>query len=82
MQASLPSTQVTDGTLEPAMALPIASGRIRIGSYEATAKPDTTQTTIRFATDLEVGPIELQTWMLDVSGKEISGAYYVTFTRN
>ncbi len=82
LQASLPSTQVTDGTLEPAMALPIASGRIRIGSYEATAKPDTTQTTIRFATDLEVGPIELQTWMLDVSGKEISGAYYVTFTRN
>jgi arylsulfatase len=81
LQASLPETRVTDGNFEAAKALSIAKGRIRIGAFEATAEPDETLTTIRFSTALQPGPVELQTWMLDVSGREICGAYYVTVTR-
>jgi hypothetical protein len=80
LQASLPETRVNDGILEPAAALSIARGRIRIGSHEATADPDETRSMIRFSSELVPGPIELQTWMLDDSGKEICGAYYVTVT--
>ena len=81
LQASLPKTRVTDGTLEPAQSLPITSARIQVGSFQATAQPDETQTMISFSTELSPGPIELQTWMLDAAGQEICGAYYVTVRR-
>jgi hypothetical protein len=82
LKASLTRTPVTDGSFEPAVALPIAKGRIRVGGYTATAAPDRSQTAIRFSTVLPAGPVELQTWLLDDSGNEICGAYYVTVTRH
>ena len=77
----VPALQVTDGEYVEGVALPIAQARLTLGETTQTARPDADQQLVRFAVDLEKGPVELQTWMLDADGNEICGAYYVTVTR-
>jgi hypothetical protein len=81
LQAALPETEVTDGTFVASESLPIAAARLRIGDHEETRRAEAGGESIRFQVDLEAGPIEMQTWMLDRSGNEICGAYYVYVTR-
>ena len=81
LAAALPAQQVTDGTYVAGNALPIAQARLRVGDYDATAKPTDDGQCVQFTTRLEAGPTELQTWMLDDAGQPICGAYYVYVQR-
>lgn len=76
-----PAVKVTDGQLAEGVALPVAKGRLKIGSFEATAKPDADGESITIETPLKPGQMELTTWLLDEQGREICGAYYVYVNR-
>ena len=65
----------------PGKALSIATAKITVGEFTATAGPDEGNRSITFTVDLKKGPTELQTWLRDADGQEICGAYYVTVTR-
>lgn len=74
--------QVTDGEFVPGKVFPIAKGRLRIeGQFDEQATPTADGQAIRFETQLNPGPIRLQTWMLDENGDELCGAYYLYVER-
>ncbi len=75
-------TKVTGGTYEKGQALPIKQARLKIGEFDASGELNSDGTTFRFIAELEAGPTTLQTWLLDATGAEICGAYYVTVARN
>lgn len=77
LQHSFPATKVTDGEYFPGKKMPIAKARIKVGETELAADADSGAAGISFKVNLKAGPTELQTWMLDADGAEISGAYYV-----
>nr|WP_286177344.1 arylsulfatase [Rhodopirellula sp. JC639] len=77
LQASVPETQVVDGTFVTGESLPIASATTQIGDESKVLQPDASQTFFATEIDLEPGPIELTTAFLDDDGNEICGAYYV-----
>lgn len=81
LAASIPPTEVTDGTYVAGNRLPIASGRMKIGDFDATAGPTADGQAVRFTAEVNAGPAKLQTWFLDEQGKPICGAYYVYITR-
>ncbi|MFH1302244.1 MAG: arylsulfatase [Planctomycetota bacterium] len=76
-----PALKVTDGQFVTGVALPIARAKIKIGTFEATAKPDNGGESITFAVPLKSGPVKLKTWMQNEQGQEICGAYYVYVKR-
>ena len=78
---TVPQTEVTDGTYVKGNALPIHSGRIRIGGIEKSGMPDPDGQSLTFQLPLEAGQTELQTWLLNESGEPICGAYYVYVER-
>jgi hypothetical protein len=49
--------------------------------FDATGSPTADREAVEFETELTAGPIELQTWMLDASGQQSCGAYYVYVER-
>lgn len=81
LDEGVPAVAVSDGTYVAGTALPITHGRVRIGTFDAERSPEAEGRSIRFATKLDAGPIELKTWFLDAAGNEICGAYYVTLRR-
>ena len=72
---------MTDGEYPAGKALPIASGKLKIGDREFSSEPESNELSIRFSADLTKGDTTLQTWFLDESGREICGAYYVYVER-
>jgi len=75
--------KVTDGEFIPGKVFPIAQGRMRIeGQFDEQSAPTADGQAIRFETQLEPGPIELQTWMLNENGDELCGAYYLYVERS
>lgn len=81
LNENTPAVKVTDGQLPQGVALPVAKGRLRIGGFDATAKPAADGQSIRIETPLKPGQLELKTWLLDEQGQEICGAYYVYVKR-
>uniref|UniRef100_UPI0035648AAC sulfatase/phosphatase domain-containing protein n=1 Tax=Stieleria sp. TaxID=2795976 RepID=UPI0035648AAC len=81
LQASVPETQVVDGTFVKGESLPIASATVQIGDITKTLQPDESQSFFATTVDLPPGPIELTTTFLDDEGNEICGAYYVYVAR-
>ena len=75
------ATRVEDGQYVAGVALPIASGRLRIGRHDDIRKPEADGECVRFQCTLDAGPAELQTWFQDADGTEICGAYYVYVER-
>ena len=75
------ATQVTDGTLEPGIALPIAQARIFINLVERAQPVGPDDEASVFSVDLEPGPTLLHTWFDDDKGQPICGAYYVYVNR-
>ncbi|MEM6689629.1 MAG: sulfatase-like hydrolase/transferase [Planctomycetota bacterium] len=78
---SLPPTAVTDGVYLKAPAMPVVSGRMRLGDFDEKANVDPDGKGVTFTAEVDKGPIELQTWLLDAEGQEIAGAYYVDLER-
>jgi hypothetical protein len=78
---SVPATNVTDGKFLPGKSLPIASAQLKIGDFDADLRPQPDQKSFATEVNLVPGPIELRTAFLDLSGKEICGAYYVYVDR-
>ncbi|TWT30527.1 Arylsulfatase [Thalassoglobus neptunius] len=77
-----PEVEVTDGTFVEGKALPIHQGRLRIGSeFDQTVEANSEGTCFQFKANLNAGPIELESWMLDSAGNEVCGAYYVYVNR-
>lgn len=82
LDAGARALQVTDGEFVPGKVFPIVQGRLRIeGRFDDQSMPTADGTAICFETKLEPGPIQLQTWMLDESGDELCGAYYLYVER-
>ncbi len=83
LNAGLEATPVTDGTLEPGKALPIATARLRVGSgpmLRQAVGPEAGSAV--FTVNLEAGPTRLYTWFDDAEGQAILGAYYVYVKRS
>ncbi|MCC9608649.1 arylsulfatase [Blastopirellula sp. JC732] len=77
-----PELKVTDGTFVSGAALPIHSARLRVNE-EVLELADSNKEGTAFVTQksLSAGPTELQTYLVDDSGKEICGAYYLYVER-
>ena len=75
------ATTVTDGRYIAGNSLPIAKARLRIDEFDQSATPTADGQAVRFRAKLDAGTTTLKTWMLDASGKEICGAYFVYLTR-
>ncbi|MCA9173752.1 MAG: arylsulfatase [Planctomycetales bacterium] len=79
---SIPETTVTDGKYIAGSALPIASGRLKVGdAVDLKSEAEPSGHGIRFTAELPAGPTQLQTWMLDADGQPICGAYFVYVRR-
>ncbi len=81
LDKGMPPTKVTDGTYRMGKALPIATGRLRIGKQEQKGKLESNGQSIRFTMKLKTGQTTLRTWFLDAKGQEVCGAFYVYVRR-
>ncbi len=79
---SAPAEQVTAGTLEPGVALPIVRARIQIGDTFLVKRLKPGDKSATFTVKLNKGPVRLHTWFDDADLQPISGAYYVYIKRN
>jgi arylsulfatase A-like enzyme len=82
LDAAVSATPVTDGEYPAGQAMPIASGKLRIGTQELAGQPDRSGRFVRLTAELDPGDNELQTWFLDSRGKPLCGAYYVYVERH
>ena len=80
--AGTPPYQAADAVLPAGVALPIAKARIKLGEFDRSADVGPRDEAVSFTAELKAGPIELQTWFLEVDGTEICGAYFVEVRRN
>jgi arylsulfatase len=74
-------TTVTDGRLEPGVALPIARARLFIQGMKFRNKVSPGDAEAVFTVELSAGPAMLHTWFDDERGEPLCGAYYVYVTR-
>ena len=82
LSASLPASEVTDGRLDPGVALPIAGARLQIGTSPPQTQPLAPEAkAATFRATLTTGRTRLYTWFDDANGQPIVGAYYVQITR-
>lgn len=81
LDETIAATRVTDGEYPAGNAIPIASGKLKIGTQEFAGAPDKAGESIRFQAELKAGETELQTWFLSGEGKPLCGAYYVYVER-
>ncbi len=76
------ATKVTDGRYLKGEPLPITQARLQIGeTFEETRPVADDPEAVRFRANLSSGPTTVQTWMLDSTGNELCGAYYVYVRR-
>lgn len=77
----VPAIKVVDGEYPAGNALPIASGKLKVGDQELASEPDASGESVKFTADLDAGETTLQTWFLNEDGVPICGAYYVYVER-
>jgi hypothetical protein len=75
--AAAPEYKATDGSYQAGGAFPVASARLKVGSFDRTVPVKPADKAIHFQVPLKRGHTELQTWFNDMDQKEICGAYYV-----
>jgi hypothetical protein len=79
---SLPATEVTDGTLQAGIALPITRARLQVGGQAPQIQPLTPDAkAATFPASLTAGRTRLYTWFDDAKDQPIVGADYVKVTR-
>jgi len=81
LTAAVTETRVTDGVMLAGPAFDVAAARLRVGDQRVEARAAANASQVRFTLVLPAGGTTMQTWLLDPSGKEIAGAYYVTVER-
>lgn len=64
-------------TFPAGVAMPVAAGRIQVGTLDLTASASEGDAAIEFLVDLHRGPTRIQSWLLDEAGAVLSGAYYL-----
>ena len=82
LDAGLPATPITDGTLLPGEALPIVKARLKIGQRPMQHRrlaPGAKSAV--FSVKLEPGRTRLYTWFEDAEMQSLIGAYYVYVKR-
>jgi arylsulfatase len=81
--AAIPVFKAVDGQLPAGVALPIASIRLKVGDSLDQTKPVAADAKeVVFATHLKAGTkLQMQSFCLDASGKELCGAYFAYVTR-
>lgn len=79
--APLPRVKHADGEFTSGVALPVAKVRLKIADFDAQRDVASTDRSATFTMSLPVGRTKLQTWLLDPSGTELAGAYYVYVRR-
>jgi hypothetical protein len=62
-------------------AFDVAAARLRVGDQLVEARVAANASAVRFTLVLPAGRTTMQTWLLDPTGKELAGAYYVTVER-
>ena len=77
MRGSYPPTKRELVNFKACRALPIARARMQIGEFDQTTEVNAEDKCVAFEVELPAGDIELKTWLLDASGEELCGAYYV-----
>lgn len=80
--AEAPAATINGRPLAKSRALPIAGARLGIDDGEATAvamPPGTLGAVVEV--DLPAGPVRLQGWFTDATGKDLCGAYYARIHR-
>jgi arylsulfatase A-like enzyme len=81
LSSRLPAEKVTDGTLPPGEAIPIAHAELEIqGQKHSAAAPEDAKQ-VSFRLPLRTGPVDLRTTFLDAEKKPLCGAYYVRVER-
>ena len=82
ISAGVPPFKAVDGSLPAGKALPVARARLKVGDLDETRTVTPTDKEIVFTTDLKAGArLPMQTWLIDESGKELFGAYFVYVKR-
>jgi arylsulfatase len=81
LTSAVTETRVTDGAMLAGPAFDVAAARLRVGDQWVEARVAANVSAVRFTLVLPAGRTTMQTWLLDATGKEIAGAYYVTVER-
>ena len=76
-----PPAELTDGSLDEGVALPIARARVFLAGKRMVQETDADAHGATFTVDLEEGPVQLHTWFDDERGRPLCGAYYVYVER-
>ncbi len=69
--------KATDGVYRAGDALPVATARIKVASFNESKPVNRSEKEKTFFISLKRGRTDLQTWFMDDAGQEICGAYYV-----
>jgi len=80
LDAGLPPTKFADGESPPGVPLPVTSVRLKVADHDLTVDA-AGQPTAVFDLELPAGRTTLQTWLLDATGKELAGGYFVSVAR-
>lgn len=67
------------GTMYPGKitVIPATAVRLKVGSIIREADIEADDAAKNFTVDLKAGPAQVEAWLLDETGKELCGAYYV-----
>lgn len=79
--AGLPPSTHADGEFPAGSALPITKVRMQIGRFDSTRDVQINDKSASFTISLPAGRTQLRTSLLDKSGEELAGAYFVYVTR-
>lgn len=77
MTAAFPETQREYRKFPACKALPIAEARLQVGDFDESIRVNPADKAAIFEVKLSVGETEMKTWLLDASGNELCGAFYV-----
>ena len=79
---SVPRFQAVDGFLPEGKALPVTQVRLKVGTFDKTITVKPSDLDAKFSLQLRAGQkLAMQSWLMDVSGKELAGAYFARITR-
>lgn len=81
ISSPLPQFKHADGVFPAGVALPGAQARLKVAAFDESRPVGADDKAVMFPVKLAAGRTKLQTWFLDLQGKEIAGAYYVSVRR-
>lgn len=78
----VPAFKAVDGTLPEGKALAVASIRLKVHSFDKIIPVQPSDREVIFSVQLPAGQkLSMQSWLMDKSGNELSGAYFARVLR-